>query len=157
MKSPVWIRRPLLNVTEVYEWAHGAGVKKAIPPAQLHLTLATVRTDVEWQELALNNDKLVIASGPKPVQIFAWTIKALTFSHPDISKRHAELLEIFPEMDHPEYRPHVSLYKGGRMPKSEYDGQLVFGPEEASEFNPDNTKGIKHVKISDFLQGEARG
>ncbi len=32
-------------------------------------------------------------------------------------------------MDHPLLRPHVSLYKGGRMPDPSipYEGELVFG------------------------------
>ena len=150
--SPLWLSRPLLNVDEVYSWLRDAGVKKAIPPEQLHLTLATVREDVEWQDLDLESDEIVIEAGEKPVQIFAWTIKALTFSHPDLITRHAELLSIYPAIDHPSFRPHLSLYKGGRMPKTVYTGALVFGPERAREFNPDNSQGIKHIKIADHLE-----
>ncbi len=150
-KQPLWIHRRLLNWQNVYQFGIEAGVKKMMPPEQLHMTLATVREPVEWGDLKLRQDKLIIPTGHKAVQIFAYTIKALTFGHPDIKSRHEELLEMFPMMDHPLLRPHVSLYKGGRMPKIGYEGELVFGPEQADVFDAANTAGIKHVKIADML------
>jgi len=153
MKTPLWLSRPLINVEDVYSWLRDAGVKKAIPADQLHLTLATVRDPVEWDNLPLQQDELVFPEGEKPVQIFAWTIKALVFSNEQITKRHAQLLELYPTIDHPDFRPHLSLYKGGRMPKAVYRGPLIFGPERALPFDDDNSKGIKHIKIDDYLQG----
>lgn len=150
-KAPLWIARPLLTVRPVLEWLSGEGIKKVIPPEQLHLTLATVRTPVEWGDLDLRTDELVIPEGFKTAQIFAYTLKALTFGHPDIKSRHDQLLARFPEMDHPLLRPHVTLYKGGRMPRGGYEGPLVFGPERAEVFDATNTMGIKHVKIADML------
>jgi hypothetical protein len=149
--SPVWIHRPLLNVTNVYRWGVLAGVQKMMPADSLHLTLATVRDPVRWKGLPLLDDELVVPAGAKPVRIFAYTIKALTFGHPEIGRRHDELLALFPSMDHPVLRPHVSLYKGGRMPRLEYDGELVFGPERAEEFDARNAMGVKHVRISDHV------
>lgn len=151
MKSALWIGRPLLNIRPVMEWAHEVGIRKVIPPEHLHLTLATVRTPVEWSDLDLQAEDLVIPAGLKTAQIFAYTIKALTFGHPAIKARHEQLLAMFPEMDHPILRPHVSLYKGGRMPRAPYEGELVFGPEVAKEFNSDAAMGIKHVKVADLL------
>lgn len=151
MKS-CWISRQLENWREVCKWAAEAGVKKVIPPEQMHLTLATIRDPVDWSLTEPRQDMLVIERGEKPVQIFAWTIKALTFSHPALERRHAELCEIYPTIDHPDFRPHLSLYKGGRMPKLAYDGPLIFGPERMIEFNPDNSKGIKHVKVDNLLK-----
>lgn len=151
MRAPLWISRPLISTKPVVQWAHEAGVRKIIPLDHLHLTLATVREPVEWGEISLEAEDLVIPAGLKTVQIFAYTIKALTFGHPAIKARHEELLGIFPQMDHPILRPHVSLYKGGRMPKIPYEGELVFGPERAIEFNADNAQGIKHVKVTDLL------
>lgn len=152
MHSPLWIRRKLINWQEIYKWLVDAGVKKAIPPEQLHLTLATVRNEVDWTNLELDTSNMIIEPGNKPTQIFAWTIKALTFQDESLERRHKELLDIFPDMDHPNYRSHISLYKGGRMPTMEYTGRLLLGPEEASEFNPDNSMGIKHLKVRDTLE-----
>lgn len=149
--APLWIHRRLLNWRDVYRWAPDAGIRKMMPPEQLHMTLATVRAEVEWGDLRLRDDELVIPAGPKAVQIFAYTIKALTFGHPAISERHQELLSLFPQMDHPILRPHVSLYKGGRMPRAPYEGELVFGPEIAGIFDASNSQGIKHVKVEDLL------
>ena len=44
---PLWISRKLENWKDVCLWARDAGVKKIIPPEQLHLTLATVRDQVD--------------------------------------------------------------------------------------------------------------
>lgn len=115
------------------------------------MTLATVRTPVDWSGLEKRDDELVIPAGLKTVQIFAYTIKGLTFGHPAVKARHEELLAMFPEMDHPILRPHVSLYKGGRMPHAPYEGELVFGPERAEEFDLDRAHGLKHVKVADVL------
>jgi len=55
-------------------------------------------------------------------------------------------------MDHADVmRPHVSLYKGGRMPKTEFQGEIVLGPEIAEEFVAGNALGIKHVRTDDDL------
>jgi len=151
-QDPVWVHRPLLSTRPVLEWLHQAGVRKVMPLDQLHLTQATVRTPVSWKGLTLREDELVIPAGLKTVQIFAYTIKALTFGHPAVKERHEELLGIFPQMDHPILRPHVSLYKGGRMPRGDpYTGELVFGPEVAEVFDANNTQGIKHVQVGDLL------
>jgi len=148
---PLWMSRRLENWKDVCLWAETAGVKKIIPPEQLHLTLATVREPVDHSLVTPKEDTIVIERGPKPVQIFAWTIKALTFDDPRLSARHEELLSIYPAIDHPVFRPHLSLYKGGRMPKIGYEGLLVFGPERVIEFDPDNSRGIKHAKVTDIL------
>ena len=120
-----------------------------MPPGELHLTLATVRTPVDWSELELCSEPLVVPAGLKTVQIFGYTVKALSFGHPDIKARHDELVNLFPEIDHKILRPHVSLFRGGRMPRMEYTGELVFGPEIAAEFDEVKGRNIKHVKIDD--------
>lgn len=150
---PLWISRPLINWRSLIPWAEEAGIRKIMPPEHLHMTIATVREPVRWDELALHDDEIVIPDGPKRTEIFAFTIKAIAFSHPAILERHAELARIFPTMDHvSRIRPHVSLYKGGRMPIVPYSGELVFGPERAMEFDEANVKGIKHVRVQDLRE-----
>lgn len=144
---PLWLHRRLLSIAGVKAWGIDAGIRKMIPFDQQHFTQATVREPVEWGDLQLDPNELVIPAGPKQTQIFAYTIKALVFDHPTIRARHAYLLDRFPMMDHPTMRPHMSIYKGGRMPRIPYEGELVFGPEIAEEFDASNAMGIKHVKL----------
>lgn len=150
-EAPLWLSRPLINWIDVYRWGAEAGIKKMMPPDQLHLTLATVRAPVSWDGVELIENEIIIPAGHKSVQIFAWTIKALTFGHPEIKARHESLVARYPQMDHPLLRPHVSLYKGGRMPQNGYEGELVFGPERLEVFDAENYQGIKHVKLADYL------
>ena len=123
-----------------------------MPPDQLHVTLATVREPVDWSGLELQTNELVIPAGFKTVQILGWTVKALTFGHPDIKARHEELLALFPNMDHPLLRPHVTLFRGGKLPQYGYQGELVFGPEIASAFNEEKARNIKHVKLEAYRE-----
>lgn len=150
-KSPVWIHRPLVNVDDVFAYAEAAGIKKMMPADQLHLTLATVRTSVEWEELPLLDDMLVVPAGHKTVQILGWSVKALTFGHPEVKRRHEDLLALYPTMDHPLLRPHVSLFRGGKMPRMGYEGELVFGPERAERFDAGKARDIKHVLVTDHV------
>lgn len=152
-RSSLCLSRPLLNWIDAYRWLESEGIRKAIPPSDLHMTLATVRDEVDWSGLVPDDRELVVPAGQKSVQIFAYTIKGLTFGHPEVSRRHAELLSMFPTMDHPTLRPHVSLYKGGRMPGSCYPGELVFGPERAEEFDLSRAHGIQHASVSDCIAG----
>jgi hypothetical protein len=146
---PLWLHRPVLNWQDILRWASEAGIKKIIPPDQLQVTLATVRQPVDWSDLELQSKELVVPAGPKVVQIFGYTMKGLTFEHPDLIARHAELLERFPIRDHLRMRPHVTLFRGGRMPTVPYHGELVFGPEVASVFDEGSARNVKHVKVGE--------
>ena len=119
-----------------------------MPPHELHVTLATVRVPVEWGDLELLTDEIEVAAGLKTVQIFGYTSKALTFGHPDIKSRHDELVVRYPQIDHTLLRPHVTLYRGGKMPHLPYEGQLIFGAEVAAEFSEQKARDIKHIKIN---------
>lgn len=149
----LWLRRPLLNTREIYEWALETGISKMMPAEELHLTLATCREPVDWDSLVLEEDTLEISEGPKPIQIFGFMAKAIAFSHERVSQRHAALAQQFPSMDHAQRtRPHVTLMRGGKMPRESYNGRLIFGPEIASEFNPTSIREIKHVKVKDYIK-----
>lgn len=149
-RRPLWIHRRPIRTDGLREWCIDAGIRKVIPFDLQHFTQVTVRTPVEWDDLMLDPNELVIPAGPKPVQIFGHMVKALSFDHPFVQSRHAWLRERFPTMDHARVmRPHVSLYRGGRMPRGVFEGELVFGPEIAQEFDAGKALGIKHVRIGD--------
>ncbi len=152
--SPFWLHRPLLNTTDIYHWAVEAGVKKMMSPDQLHITLCTVRHPCRWEGLELRDDTIEIDAGHKLVQIFGFTAKGIAFGSSALKERRTELVDIFPRMDHPKlFRPHVTLYRGGKMPHAPYEGKLVFGPEVAGEFRESAIKEIKHHKINgDYYQ-----
>ena len=149
MPDPLWLHRPLLNWQDIYAWGVEQGIRKMLPPHQLHVTLATVRRPVEWtnDDLELEAGELTVPPGPKPVQIFGYTVKALAFTDSRIKRRHETLLKRFPQMDHAVLRPHVTLFRGGKMPKAAYHGELVFGPASADVFNEVEARNIKHVRI----------
>lgn len=151
----LWLHRPLINWQDIFDWANETGVKKLMPPEQLHLTLATCREPVDWSDLVLKEDILEVEAGHKTVQIFGFMAKAIAFGHPAVKERHEELAALYPTMDHSAMlRPHVTLMRGGKMPKEPYLGKLVFGPEVAQEFNETAIREIKHVLAKDYAKVE---
>lgn len=150
MLRTLWLYRPLLNTDDVVEWAISAGIRKLYPLDELHMTLATVRVPVLWDQLVLSEDDLTIPFGEKPVQIIGFTCKAICFASEAVHERHRELAEQFPVMDHATgIRPHVTLYRGGKMPKVPYVGPLHFGPERATEFSEEMARSKKHIDLRD--------
>lgn len=149
-----WLYRPLLNTQEVYQWASEIGIKKMMPANELHMTLATCRSPVDWNLITLQTNQLEIPAGYKTVQIFGYIAKAISFGHPAVKERHEELAALLPTMDHPTVlRPHVTLMRGGKMPREGYPGRLLFGPEVLEEFNERAVKEIKHVLVRDMIEG----
>ena len=149
--NSLWLYRPLLNWQDIYAWAHSVGVKKIMPRETLHTTILTVHTPCELDDLDLLDNEIHVPAGLKTIQLFGWTVKALTFGHPEIKERHDELSILFPKNEHPILRPHVSLFRGGKMISECYEGALIFGPEIAKEFNGMKGRRIKHVEVSDFI------
>ena len=155
MIKTLWLYRPLLNWLDIYQWGADQGLKKLIPPDELHMTLATCRTPVDWRLLELDPEGLTISAGYKLVQIFGFMAKGIAFGNDRVSGRHRALSLIYPSMDHPDIlRPHVTIMRGGKMPKGSYDGELVFGPEIAQEFNDEAARNVKHAKIADVLESQ---
>lgn len=149
----LWLYRPLLNWQDVFEWGYETGIKKMMPPEELHLTIATCRTPVDWTNLVLKTDTLEVEAGYKPVQIFGFIAKAIAFGHPAVKERHKEVSALYPTMDHASLlRPHVTIMRGGKMPRTGYEGRLVFGPEQAQEFNETAIKEIKHVLVKNVVE-----
>lgn len=148
----LWLHRQLINWEDIYRWASDSGIKKLLPPEQLHMTHMTCRHPVDWSPLVLRTNQLEVPAGHKTVQIFGYIAKAIAFGHPEIKERHEELAGLFPTMDHANLlRPHVTLMRGGKMSKEPYLGRLVFGPEVAQEFNEQAVREIKHSLVKDVL------
>lgn len=151
-RAPVWLSRPLLDPLPMFRWAEAAGVRKMLAPDHLHCTLATVRDPVDWKDLPLETEVIEIPAGQASLEIFGWTTKAFAFRHPDLDRRHGELARLFPSIDHPTLRAHMSLFKGGRMANLPFPGALRLGAERAVVFNDADAKGIKHVNVRNWLE-----
>jgi hypothetical protein len=150
--KPLWISRPLLNWQDVWRWAEQNRVKKMMGPEELHVTLGTMRDPVDWSLAEPLTDTVEIPAGHKSMQIFGFTVKAIAFGNEAFKERHEELARLYPTMDHAAMlRPHVSLYRGGKMVNEPYLGKLVFGPEVFNEFNEIKARDIKHVKVAGYL------
>lgn len=146
-----WLYRPVLNADDILLWAGANRVKKIMPLEELHTTIAVVREPVEWP-VDLKTNEITITGAS--MQIFGYTVKALAFECPELVERRAELAERFPQMDHvTNMRPHVSLYRGGRMIQTDYTGDIILGPEQIVEFVEEQGRNIKHVSVATLMNG----
>lgn len=148
--KPLWLYRPVLNTDDLIQWVYDNGAKKIIIPEQLHATIAVVRDPCAWPD-DLQTDTLNYQCGGH-MEIFGFTVKALAFDAAELRVRHRDMVERYPTMDHSgHFRPHVSLFRGGKMFKNPYEGSIILGPEQAKEYSEEKGRNIEHIKVATLM------
>lgn len=137
-RRPFWLYRPLLNWQDIYRWGIDAGAIFMVKPEELHTTVATVRSRVDWSLLdRLQDDIIEVDVGEKPMARLGSKAHALTFDHEGLRGRWDDVSAKMP-VDHPEhFTGHVTLARGRyfRQPSRPYAGKLIFGPEKIEPFD----------------------
>jgi ADP-ribose pyrophosphatase YjhB (NUDIX family) len=137
--KPLYVRRDLLNASELLAWAKRAGIQNLVAPSEMHVTICYSRAPVDW--LAMGNawpeTVIVPKGGPRVLARFGKTdakVAVLAFASSDIEWRHREMCDRGASFDFPTYRPHVTI--GLNLPADfdldavePYRGVLRFGPE----------------------------
>jgi len=146
------VHRPLLNTTDIVNWAKEQGLKSVLHPEEMHVTQAYSKDPVEWNNiiphthsltLPIADDRVIEPIGDKGAV-------ALKFSSNALQARWRELLhghEI--SHDFPEFVPHITMtYRDKQADWDDikpYRGLIVLGPEVHKEINSDsyNPREIK--------------
>lgn len=148
VERTLYVSRPLLNGAEFIAWAKGQGFTSVIAPADLHVTVAFSRAEVDWSQLEPDNETLAVNStvdrsvgalGDKGAVVQHFASSALT-------ARWQKFRDAGASWDFPGYQPHVSItYDGTSVDLSKvkpFMGQLIFGPETFAEVNTDWQAGV---------------
>lgn len=135
---PLYVYRPLLNASEVLDWARSQGFTSTIPADSLHVTQAYSKRPVNWfamGQYGSNSGELIVGpGGPRLIERLGDDgAVALLFQSLDLQWRHREMKDAGASWDYPSYLPHVTLsYEVGDLDLSKvqpYQGRLIFGPE----------------------------
>jgi hypothetical protein len=130
----LYVRRELLNASQVVSWARSQGFQTTLPPADMHVTVAYSKEPVPWGRLELDDDTLDV-DGVCSLQQFGDNATVLEFDAPGLEGRHQYFRALGAAWKHPTYRPHVTVtYDPGDVDVSgvePYAGLLQFGPEIA--------------------------
>ncbi|TRB16780.1 phage prohead protein [Agrobacterium rhizogenes] len=128
----MFVSRPLLNHGDFLDWARSEGFADTVASDGLHVTIATSRGTVNWEQiLPCANDLTVRVGGRRSVQNFGG-VMVLIFGCRRLSQRHAEFRRLGMSWDFPSYSPHISFAfdEGVDLAKVRpFRGRLRFGPE----------------------------
>lgn len=134
---PLYVRRDVLNVEEIAEWAVGQGITNIA--GDLHVTVAYSRAAFDWikagnaKEWAeSSHDTITIPEGgPRAVEPLGGMSAVILFASSQLSCRHEAIRKAGASHDFPDYTPHISLTESPvDLSKVEpYRGRIVLGPE----------------------------
>ncbi len=148
--KPLYVRRDVLNGSELLDWAKSQGITDTLPASELHVTLVYSRQPVDWMKMGeypMGGDdkgKLTIPpGGPRMMDIFGpppGETLVLLFSSTMLQWRHQDMCNMGCSHDYEEYQPHISIAQniGGVDVKAiePYRGKIVLGPEIFEEIKP---------------------
>jgi phage-related protein (TIGR01555 family) len=138
----LYIHRPVLNATEIIEWAKSQGFKTTLPEDDMHVTIAFSRQPVDWMKVGQTweSEITVPEGGPRLMEQFG-DARVLVFSADELQWRHDAIKEMGATWDHPEYQPHITISYDPDAPGlgdiDPYQGQIILGPEVFDEVKDD--------------------
>lgn len=130
--------RPLLNASDLIEWAKSVGFETTLLPDDMHVTVVYSRTPLPVpQGLAPAVDTIVVRGGNrKMMSLGDGSAATLVIDSVDLISEWNYYRSIGASWDYPSYMPHVTIsYKGGPVDIEPYTGDLVFGPIEFRALN----------------------
>ncbi|WP_336958678.1 phage portal protein family protein [Sphingobium aquiterrae] len=160
---PLYVFRPLLNASEVLDWAREQGFTSTMPAEELHTTVTYSKRPVNWfamGQFGSNYGELIVGpGGPRLVeQLGSEGAIALLFQSPDLQWRHREMVEAGASWDYRSYIPHITLtYEGADLDLAAiqpYQGRLVFGPETFEAIQDGWHETIAEAKPASFAEGD---
>ena len=155
----LYVNRPLVNADELMAWAKSAGFATTVQ--DMHVTVAFSKKPVDWSQTEPDRDPVAAAGDARSLERFGDDAVVLRFDSPELQERWRQFKDIGASWDYASFQPHVTIsYEGpddsqlaGIEP---YAGDLVFGPEEFAEIDPDWEDGVQERKV-DFIQDPATG
>lgn len=146
----LYVSRQVVNAAEIIAWAKEQGFKDVVRPGDLHVTIITSRTPVDWMEMGSTWDEemKVPRGGARLMEKFG-EARVLLFASNMLRWRHDEMVERGATWDHPEYQPHITISYDPDAPDlatvEPYQGEIVLGPEVFAEVNEDWKAGVSEA------------
>ena len=130
----LYVRRDVLNVSDIMAWAKAQGFTDIVP--DLHVTIAYSTALVDWFAVGQSySDRLEIpAGGPRQMDRLGPDGKyiALLITANELVWRNREIRDAGASWNWPDYQPHISIQIGGDInieAVKPYIGKIILGPE----------------------------
>ncbi|MER8925796.1 phage portal protein [Mesorhizobium sp. M0859] len=137
----LYVRRDVVNASEIKAWAEGQGILDLVP--DLHVTIIYSRTPMDWIKAGnasewgpdKNGQLLIAPGGPRVVEPLGNMSAVLMFASSQLCWRHEEIVRAGASHDFEDYQPHISLTKADvdLTTIEPYRGKIVLGPEVFEE------------------------
>lgn len=133
----LYVRRDVLNATEIIAHFKAQGFSTTLPADDMHVTIAFSRQEVDWMKVGdtWQSEIEIAAGGPRMMEAFGQNgeAKVMLFASSELSWRHEEIKRAGASWDHPEYQPHITISYADDAPAissvEPYRGKIVLGPE----------------------------
>ncbi|WP_116082087.1 anti-CBASS protein Acb1 family protein [Tropicimonas sp. IMCC34011] len=135
---PLYVRRDVLNASEIIAWAKSQGFKTTLAADDMHVTITYSRAPVDWMKMGEEYGGAefeIPPGGPRIMEAFGANgeAKVLTFASSRLSWRHEDMKDAGATWDHPEYQPHITISYDPEAPDiadvEPYRGRILLGPE----------------------------
>jgi phage-related protein (TIGR01555 family) len=140
----LYVRRDVLNASEIIAWAKSQGFKTTLTADDLHVTIIYSKTPVDWMKISndwASNEKgglTIKPGGPRLMDKFGEAV-VLLFGSSDLSYRNYAMREAGCSWEFEDYQPHITLtYQAGDVDLAKiepYRGVIELGPEIFEELN----------------------
>lgn len=136
----LYLRREVLNVDDIREWAKSQGFDTIVK--DLHVTIVYSKEPVDWIKVGSSDwggqgpdsNLTIPKGGPRVIERFGEGAVVLAFSNTQLQWRHEDTRRQGASSDFDDYTPHVTITWSppdgmdldGVRP---YDGPIVLGPE----------------------------
>ncbi|MGB0854663.1 MAG: anti-CBASS protein Acb1 family protein [Pikeienuella sp.] len=143
----LYVRRDVLNGSEIIAWAKEQGFKTTLPEDDLHVTLMFSRRAVDWMKMgeSWQSDLDISAGGARMMERFG-DARVLLFASSELSWRHEQMKREGATWDHAEYQPHITISYDPEAPDiadiEPYRGEIKLGPEIFEEVNEKWLEGV---------------
>jgi phage-related protein (TIGR01555 family) len=137
----LYIQRKVKNAAAIIAWAKSQGFETTLPADDLHVTVASSKTPVDWMKVGESwaAELKVGPGGPRLMEQFG-EATVLLFVANELRWRHEGVIEAGGSFDYPDYQPHITIsygFKGDLAKVQPYQGEIVLGPELFSEIDED--------------------
>lgn len=138
----LYVRRDLLNASEVVDWAKSQGFPTTMEPGQLHVTVAYSKTPIEWPEpTSYGNVEVPFGQNRMVEPLGDGGAMVLRFHSPELEAGWKRFMDAGASWDFDGYKPHVTVSWDAAsvdlMIIEPFKGTLIFGPEIYEEINED--------------------
>lgn len=147
----LYVSRKVINGADLIKWAKGQGFTSTLPAEDLHVTITSTRTPVDWMAMGSTweDEVKVPRGGARLMEVFGEGAVVLLFKSNMLEWRHREMVDAGASWDHEDYQPHITIsYDGAPADLSKvepYQGEIVLGPELFAEVNEDWKAGVKEA------------